>query len=1088
MTLEEKEIELNAKLKELAGDIKYKIGVDLFEDNAVLDILKDSRGIDTRVANDMGRFEKVRITLKKNYFSSKCSCRSRGTAICEHSVAAFLQFFDEYPDDVPFPLASPSTSTKTKPKEGAPTDNASGIQGDVKTSTKGILQTNFGDLLNELKEIKGTLVLNYEGDSYPEGESKWNNSSFTISLNFGDKIYSGSNIKPLIETGSGAAGMVLQNFSPQDQQIMRFFSSHGENTGSKNVLNAMDMGALFHCMIGFQRFYACNTKININKQIAELVFQVETSEKGVSVEPRLRVEDYGLIPTSNVKVVAARSGFWLGYRGQYWWTPAISGATWLNSFLKGDTAQISEQDYSSLREQCNAGLLPAVVVDKDENEDTIIEAGSFTPILSIDWQQKSLSSRLEFSYNGVRVAFNADKMVWVGDKYFVRDEVGEEAIISQLLEMGFHKLLDQAGSFRMQSLERIGEFLDDTLPEISKTWEIYCSTEFDRKKKNSGEMNIAVTTTDESSDWFELKYNFYASAGTSAEWENVIEAVLKGHSYVRLKSGGVAKVTDKIKKTMEQNLENAYGESDQDATLRFSHYNAAYISEMLADCKMKNKSNWNKLSKLIGKTRESKKHLKLGNQLDDILRDYQKDGVTWLNAIEESGFHGILADEMGLGKTVQTLAAIQYSGMKKKRSKASMIICPTSLVQNWYTESKKFMPELKVATIYGNNRKKVIENLNDYDLVITSYALVRRDIETYCDYQFHYLALDEAQHIKNSNTANAITCKEVKAKHRLILTGTPVENSVKEIWSLFDFILPGYLGKMKSFQEKFERKSPEERAISTQQLADKIRPFMLRRKKKDVCDELPPKIEQVVYCNLSDPQRSLYDSILVEANRMLKKTKTEGVKKHRIEMLSVLLRLRQLCCHPKLLPEKMADDLGDMPSAKLELFKEIVMESIDSEQRMLVFSQFTGVLKLLKEWLIEAGLKFEYLDGSTTNRQAKVDKFNNDDTIPIFLLSLKAGGTGLNLTGASTVIHYDQWWNPMVEDQATDRTHRIGQTKQVFAYKLVAKDTIEEKIIQLQDKKRELFNQIMSGVPTNLDELSEDDFEFILKDENYNDK
>ncbi len=1083
MTSEEKEKELNEKLKELAGDIKYEKGVALFKDGAVLDILRDSRGIDTRVANDMGRFDKVRITLKKNYFSSKCSCRSRGTAICEHSVAAFLQFYDQYPEDVPFPLASPSTSTKTKPSPNAPTDNGSGIQGDVKSSTKGIQQTSFADLLQELKQISGHLILKYEEDSYPEGESKWHNSAFTVSLSFCDKIYSGSNVKRLIETGSGAAGMKLAHFSPQDQQVMRFFSTHGETTGSKNVLNAMDMGALFHCLIGFQRFYAKSTKINVNKQIAELVFQIETTDKGVNVEPRLRVEGYGLIPTNDVNVIAARSGFWLGYRGQYWWIPAVSGSTWLHSFLKCDGALITESDYNGLREQCTAGYLPASVVDKVNNEDTIIEAGSFVPVLSVDWQQKSLSARLEFSYSGVRVSLDADKMIWTGNKYFVRDEVGEEAIVDRLLKMGFHKLLDQSGTFRMQSLERMGDFLDSTLPDISKTWEIYFSTEFDRKKKVSGDMNIMVTTVDESSDWFELKYDFFTAPGTSAEWENVINAVLMGHNYVRLQSGGVAKITEKIKKTIEENLNNSYGESEDDSTLRFSHYNAAYISEILTDCRMKNKSSWHKLSKLIGKSKAGKKQLKLGNQMDDILRDYQKDGVTWLNAIEESGFHGILADEMGLGKTVQTLCAIQYSCNKTKKSKASMIICPTSLVQNWYTESKKFMPELKVATIYGNDRQKIIQNLDDYDLVITSYALVRRDIETYDNYQFHYLALDEAQHIKNSTTANAITCKEVRAKHRLILTGTPVENSVKEIWSLFDFILPGYLGTMKAFQEKFERKSNEDRAIATQQLANKIRPFMLRRKKNDVCDELPPKIEQILYCKLSEPQQNLYDSILVEANKMLKKIKVEGVQKHRIEMLSVLLRLRQLCCHPKLLPSKIADDLGDMPSAKLDLFKEIVMESIDSEQRMLVFSQFTGVLKLLKEWLIEEGIKFEYLDGSTTNRQAKVDRFNGDDTIPVFLLSLKAGGTGLNLTGASTVIHYDQWWNPMVEDQATDRTHRIGQTKQVIAYKLVAKDTVEEKIVQLQDKKRELFNQIMSGVPANIDDLSEDDFEFILSND-----
>ncbi len=1082
MTPEEKEKELNDKLRELSGSTKYEAGRALYEDGAVLDILRDSRGIDTRVANEMGRFEKVRITLKKNYFSAKCTCRSRGTAICEHSVAAFLQFYKEYPEAVPFPLASPSTSTKTKPLPEQQKADHTGIEGNVKASGQTIQQMTFSSLLDDLKEVKGHVVLIYKGEGFPAGESRWNNCPFTVELHYADKVYSGSNIKRLVETGSAAAGMRFSHFSPQDQQIMRFFSNHGELSGSLYVLNAVDMGALFHCLIGFRRFYSGTTKINVNKQIAELVFQIVAKQPGVEIEPRMRVEGYGLLPTHDIDVIGARSGFWLGYQGQYWWIPAISGPAWLHSFLKGETVAMNQDDYNRLREQCTGGLLPVMMVDREEIQDTTISAGSLVPILSLDWQQKALQARLEFSYEGIRITMNSEKMIWNGSKYIMRDEVGEEKIVKKLQQMGFIKLVDPQDTFRMKSLEKMGEFLDLKLPKLSKEWEIYCSMEFERNKNMCGDIKLSVATTAESSDWFELKYNFYTKPGVSAEWKNVIDAVLAGQNYVRLDAGGVAKITPKIKEAIELNLNNAFEEGEED-TLRFSHYNAAYIGNALSTFKVDAKSKWYKLCKRLGKTRKGKKHLKLGNQLDNILRDYQKDGVTWLNAIEESGFHGILADEMGLGKTIQTLASIQASHNKCKANKTSLIICPTSLVQNWAVEAKKFIPDFKVGLIYGNNRQKVIDNLKDYDLVITSYALVRRDIEGYKDFRFHYVALDEAQHIKNPTTANARTSKEIKADHRLMLTGTPVENAVREIWSLFDFIMPGYLGSVKEFQEKFERKSQEERQIATQQLADKIRPFMLRRKKIDVCDELPPKIEQVVYCELADKQRELYDNILVEAKRMLQKIHDEGVQKYRIEMLSVLLRLRQLCCHPMLLPEEIRTSVEGITSAKVDLFKELVMESIDSEHRMLVFSQFTGMLGLLREWLEEEGIKYEYLDGSTTNRMARVDNFNNDTTIPIFLLSLKAGGTGLNLTGADTVIHYDQWWNPMVEDQATDRTHRIGQTKQVVAYKLVSKNTVEEKIVQLQDSKRELFNQIMAGVPADINELTEEDFEFLLSSE-----
>ncbi len=1085
MTFEEKEKELNEKLLELAGETKYKLGKELYEDGAVLDIIKDSRGLDTRVANEMGRFEKVRITLKKNYFASKCTCRSRGTAICEHSVAAFLQFFNDQPEAVPFPLASPSTSTKTKPIED-PSKKNSAIEGNAKSATQAIHQVTFGSLLKNLQEVVGYLVLRFQDDGYPSGESKWNTCNFVIELFYIDKVYSGSNVKRLVETGTAAAGMRFDQFSPQDQQVMRFLATNGELTGSRYVVDAITLGGMLHSMVGFQRFYTKTSKIAINKNIAELVLQISNNGKaGVEIEPRLQVEGFGLIPTKGINVIASDLGFWLGYSGQYWWLPAISGAAWLHSFLKGEKATVTEEDYNKIREHCIAGILPVVIQDKDEAEHAVMDAGEFIPVVSIDWAGDSLQARLEFSYHGVKVNFASDKIIWANEQYFVRDEVGEEAVMSELEEMGFMRTLNKPDTFTLKSLEKIGAFLDGSLPALAKRWEIYSSVEFERRKGQSGKMSLSVATMSEDKDWFELKYKFFTKPGVQANWQNVIDAVLNGKQYVRLNSGGVAKITDQIRSTIENNLSNAYEEVDDEGTLKFSHFNAAYIGESLDGYRISTKSNWNKLYKKLGTSRTGKKNLKLGNQLDGILRHYQQEGVTWLNAIESSGFHGILADEMGLGKTVQTLAAIQYSHGKNPTAGASLIICPTSLVQNWAAEAEKFMPEFRVGLIYGNNRQNVINNLDDYDLVITSYALVRRDIESYADYQFHYVALDEAQHIKNSTTANAKTCKEVKATHRLMLTGTPIENSVREIWSLFDFILPGYLGSSKDFQEKFERKSLEERALATKNLADKIRPFMLRRKKLDVCDELPPKIEQVVYCELADEQRDLYDSILIQAKQMLDKIKTEGVQKHRIEMLSVLLRLRQLCCHPELLPDSVQVDVAGVNSAKFELFKELVLESIDSEHRMLVFSQFTGMLGLLRKWLDEEGIKYEYLDGSTTNRMDCVNRFNNDDSIPVFLLSLKAGGTGLNLTGADTVIHYDQWWNPMVEDQATDRSHRIGQTKQVIAYKLVSKDTVEEKIVKLQDSKRELFNQIMQGVPADINELTEEDFEFLLTPESH---
>jgi len=453
-----------------------------------------------------------------------------------------------------------------------------------------------------------------------------------------------------------------------------------------------------------------------------------------------------------------------------------------------------------------------------------------------------------------------------------------------------------------------------------------------------------------------------------------------------------------------------------------------------------------------------------------------------MSMLESNGFNGILADEMGLGKTVQALTLLLMRIRNTKKTRPSLVVCPTSLVENWYLEAKKFIPDLNVVTIEGSDRLPTLKRLKKFDLAITSYALLRRDIDEYNKVHFDYIVLDEAQHIKNPQTANAKTCKSLQADHRLILTGTPVENSLRELWSLFDFLQPGMLGTQKFFHERYELVTTDADELErARELARQIRPFILRRTKIEVCKQLPPKIEQIVYCEFEKPQRQLYNAILDLGGQMLRQAREEGFKKNRMQLLSLLLRMRQACCHPDLLPpEYKPKKNGFTGSAKMDLLKEIVLEAIDGEHRMLIFSQFTGMLKLIVPWLEEQEIKYEYLDGSTKNRQERVDKFNKDSSIPVFLISLKAGGTGLNLTGADTVIHYDQWWNPMVEDQATDRTHRIGQEKPVTAIKLVTHNSIEEKIVALQDEKRKLFNQLIGGAPAKLGDLVSEDFEFLL--------
>jgi SNF2 family DNA or RNA helicase len=415
-------------------------------------------------------------------------------------------------------------------------------------------------------------------------------------------------------------------------------------------------------------------------------------------------------------------------------------------------------------------------------------------------------------------------------------------------------------------------------------------------------------------------------------------------------------------------------------------------------------------------------------------------------------------------------------------------------VFNWVAEAKKFTPELKVLALHGPDRHALFDQIAASDVVVTSYALIRRDADRYRGLEFDTVALDEAQHIKNRQTQNARAVKAVKARHRIVLTGTPLENSVLDLWSIFDFLMPGYLGTAKDFHERYELPIAKEKNAEAQaRLARRLRPFLLRRLKKEVASDLPAKLEQVSFCELTPDQRGVYQQI-IEASRkqVLDAVGAQGLAKSRMVVLTALLRLRQVCCDLRLLKLKRSDGVmengGDAgtdstlqssstpplhhsiapssPSAssgKLEMFCELLEEVMDGGHRLLVFSQFTGMLALLKERLAAEGVEFCYLDGSTTDRAAVVERFQTNAEIPVFLISLKAGGVGLNLTGADTVIHFDPWWNPAVEDQATDRAHRIGQTKVVTSYKLITRDTVEEKILTLQNRKREIIQATIGG-------------------------
>jgi superfamily II DNA or RNA helicase len=710
----------------------------------------------------------------------------------------------------------------------------------------------------------------------------------------------------------------------------------------------------------------------------------------------------------------------------------------------------------------------------------------------------------------------ADEGVWLPDpdvptRYSTRDLNAERAALGRLQRSGFSGP-DAQGKLQLQGQDAVLNFFAREYPKLRREWDVTLDETLEnRTLKNIERIEPRFQITSSGVQWFDLGVVFTSGGGEAFSAADIQRLILSGQSHTRLKNGKMAVIdTGAVEELQEVLLDCA---PQQDAQgYRISSRQAGFLEATLrqhGDWKVQAPAAWR--DRAVKQSGEAKLECPPLGKLETVLRPYQKQGVAWLHFLRENGFGGILADEMGLGKTLQTLAFMRTlpiadcrlpidpphtpgSNPQSAIRNPHLIVCPTSLVFNWVAEAKKFTPELKVLALHGPDRHALFDQIAASDVVVTSYALIRRDADRYRGLEFDTVALDEAQHIKNRQTQNARAVKAVKARHRIVLTGTPLENSVLDLWSIFDFLMPGYLGTAKDFHERYELPIAKEKNAEAQaRLARRLRPFLLRRLKKEVASDLPAKLEQVSFCELTPDQRGVYQQI-IEASRkqVLDAVGAQGLAKSRMVVLTALLRLRQVCCDLRLLKLKRSDGVmengGDAgtdstlqssstpplhhsiapssPSAssgKLEMFCELLEEVMDGGHRLLVFSQFTGMLALLKERLAAEGVEFCYLDGSTTDRAAVVERFQTNAEIPVFLISLKAGGVGLNLTGADTVIHFDPWWNPAVEDQATDRAHRIGQTRMVTSYKLITRDTVEEKILTLQNRKREIIQATIGG-------------------------
>lgn len=566
-----------------------------------------------------------------------------------------------------------------------------------------------------------------------------------------------------------------------------------------------------------------------------------------------------------------------------------------------------------------------------------------------------------------------------------------------------------------------------------------------------------------------------------AEYNDVLAQYRLKKKYHRLKDGSFLQLDSESMQSffnLVEDLELTEEDLKQEE-IKLSKYRALYLERILEKNGIKSKKN-KAFRQLINDFEQiDEMEYVLPSRLKATLRPYQETGYRWLKTLADYGMGGILADDMGLGKTLQVIAMLcaEYEGGQEK---PSLIVMPSLLVFNWAAEFERFAPDMRVLTLTGTatQRSEKLQNLIDYDVVLTSYDLLRRDIKAY-ESAFRYIILDEAHYIKNQATQNAKAVKKLEGDVRFALTGTPLENSIADVWSIFDFILPGYLLSYSKFKKQYEnpiiRDKDEKLLARVHQL---VAPFVLRRLKKDVLTELPDKVESVVYCELDKEQRKLYEATLVSMNQELKSQLVEGGEgAGRMKMLAMLTRLRQLCCHPALYLEDYESE-----SAKLNLCLELIQECKESGHRILLFSQFTSMFDLMAPKLDALGISYFTLTGETKSerRMELATRFNEGEG-DVFLISLKAGGTGLNLTGADVVIHYDPWWNMSAQNQATDRAYRMGQQNKVQVYKLIAKGTIEEKIEKLQQQKLELSDSLVKEGETFITHLSMEDIEGLFE-------
>ncbi len=752
-------------------------------------------------------------------------------------------------------------------------------------------------------------------------------------------------------------------------------------------------------------------------------------------------------------------------------TLPANDVAWVRAWRGNPTLTVPQNHLSKVIEKlASVGNIPSLQVDSrlqiGVRQDCPVGLLRLKPV---DRDPYRYEAHFSFRYGEFEIGAQVQ-----GEQYFdpvscqliCRDNAEETRLLSLLNGLPLEHILDlwNKSSVRLHK-SQLAAVVSNLNPQ---DWEVYVAQE---RYRSGGKFQIDVTS---GVDWFDVQGNVDFD-GAAVDLPEILRAIRQGDKFVLLNDGTHGMLPESLLKELRPLTDLATLEGPG---LRFKSSQALLLESLLAEREFVSFDlgfqRWcEKLKRFSGVQAATQPRGFRGE-----LRHYQQEGLGWLKFLNEFQFGGCLADDMGLGKTIQVLAMLEKRRQRRLKSdqvrKPSLVLVPKSLVFNWIDEALKFTPKLKVIDYTGLDRASRLPELTDDAVLLTTYHTFRLDIQKLKDIQFDYAILDEAQAIKNPTSQASKAVRLIQADHRLAMTGTPVENHLGDLWSLFDFLNPGMLGPSLAARTRL---TGEQERGSLEALGRALRPFILRRTKSQVLTELPPKTEQTLYCDLDAKQRKHYEQIRNHYRaKLLLKVESDGIQKSKIHVLEALLRLRQAACDLRLV-----DATQQTVGAKLELLLEQLEEVIPEGHKVLVFSQFTSYLSLIKKSLDRKGWKYQYLDGKTNNRAAEVKQFQNDESCSIFLISLKAGGNGLNLTAADYVYIMDPWWNPAVEAQAIDRSHRMGQERPVTAYRVIARDTIEEKILQLQQSKRELADAIISADKSLLQKLSLEDLQVLFE-------